>query len=255
MTIDLSGRAALVTGASRGIGRAIAAALARAGADVVLHHSGRDADRAARVASDIGAMPLAADLADADAAASLWDRALAVYGRIDTVVANAGVFETAPLDAPTADWMASWQRTLAINLTAPGLLLRAAACHAAALRDGGAEGVVLRAITVSSRAAFRGDEAEHLAYAASKGGLVALTKSVARRCPGVAAFGIAPGFTVTDMAAADLARRGDVLLAETALDALATPDDVAPLAVLFASGLADHATGTTVDVNGASFVR
>ena len=253
MTLDLSGRVALVTGGTRGIGRAISASLAASGATVLAHHSGRDEAGARAVAAALGAEALAADLADAGATDALWDEALARHGRLDVLVANAGVFERAPLDAP--DWSDRWDRTLAVNLRAPAQLLRAAARHAAARRAAGEAGVVVRAVTVSSRAAFRGDDPDYLAYAASKGGLVALTKSVARGCPGIAAFGVAPGFTRTDMAAEAVAAREAELLAETALDRLTEPEDVAPLVTLLASGRADHATGTTIDVNAASYVR
>ena len=253
MTLDLSGRVALVTGATRGIGRAVATTLADAGALVLTHHSGRDAEGARALATSLGGRALAADLRDAAATDRLWADALSAHGRVDVLVANAGVFERAPLGAD--DWAARWDRTLAVNLRAPAQLLRAAARHAAERRAAGEAGVVLRAVTVSSRAAFRGDDPDYLAYAASKGGLVALTKSVARGCPGVAAFGVAPGFTRTDMAAEAVAAREAELVAETALDRLTEPGDIAPLVALLASGLADHATGTTVDVNAASYVR
>ena len=260
MTLDLAGRTALVTGASRGIGRAVAERMAAAGARVAVHHSGRDAAAAEGLARELGAVALAADLAEPRAAARLWDDAVAALGRVDVLVANAGVFVEADPEGPLDDWLAAWDRTLAVNLTSVAVLARAAAAHGAARHREGAMRagrVAVRIVTVSSRAAFRGDDPAYLAYAASKGGVVALTKSLARGWGrrGVAAFGVAPGFTRTDMAAGALALDADALRAQTALGALAEPDDVAPTVLFLASGLADHATGTTVDVNGGSFVR
>ena len=253
MDVRLDGRVALVTGASRGIGRAVARGLAASGARVGIHYA-HDRDAAEAVASETGGVALQADLSERGAPDSLWDAALAAFGRVDVLVANAGIFEPAPLDAD--GWTEAWERTLDVNLRAPAALCRRAVLHARERLAAGETGVVVRIVTVSSRAAFRGDDEAYWAYAASKGGLVALTKSIARAGGGVAAFGVAPGFTRTDMAAASIAEQGEAAIAAgVALDRLTEPDDVAPVVVLLASGLADHATGTTVDVNAASYVR
>ena len=257
MTFDLEGRTALVTGASRGIGRSVAEALAAAGASVALHHSGRDPEAAEALAAVCGhgARPFAADLGERDAPQALWDAVALYYGSVDVVVNNAGIFRTAPLDAPLDAWLDAWDETLDVNLRAAAVLCHAAARHAAERSD--EAGVRVRVVNVSSRAAFRGDDPQHLAYAASKGGLVALTKSLARGLgrEGLVAFGVAPGFTETDMAAEAIAQHGDALRAQIALDRLTRPDDIAPIVLLLASGLADHATGTTIDVNAGSYVR
>jgi len=260
VTVDLGGRVALVTGASRGIGRAVAKQMAGAGATVAVHY-GRARDAAEALVDALGhdSRAFQADLREAGAAQSLWDAVITAYGHVDVVVANAGTFDEAPLDLDLDDWLDVWDRTLAVNLRSVAELARAAVLHArerAGRGEGGASGVVVRLVTVSSRAAFRGDDVEYLAYAASKGGVVALTKSLARAGGGLAAFGVAPGFTRTDMAAPYIDRHGEAAaLRGTALDRLTEPDDVAPTVVFLASGLADHATGTTVDVNAASHVR
>lgn len=253
MDVRLDGRVALVTGASRGIGRAVARRLAASGARVGIHYAAHRG-AAEALADEIGGVCFQADLAERDAPETLWGAALAHFGQVDVLVANAGIFEPAPLDGD--GWLDAWDRTQAVNLRAAAGLCRAAVRHAAARRGAGEEGVVVRIVTVSSRAAFRGDDPDHWAYAASKGGLVALTKSIARAGGGVAAFGVAPGFTRTDMAAASIAEHGEAAIAAgVALDRLTEPDDVAPVVAFLASGLADHATGTTVDVNAASYVR
>jgi NAD(P)-dependent dehydrogenase (short-subunit alcohol dehydrogenase family) len=259
MTIDLSGRVALVTGASRGIGRAVVERLGAAGATVGVHYS-RSRDAAESLAARLGngSRALGADLAERDAPQALWDDALRAFGRVDILVANAGLFVRAPLPDPLDGWLDAWEHTMAVNLRACAVLARAACLHAQARQDAGEEGITVRLVTVSSRAAFRGDDPEYLAYAASKGGLVALTKSVARGWGrhGVAAFGVAPGFTRTDMAAPSIAEHGEAAIwSGAALERLTEPDDVAPTILFLASGLADHATGTTVDINAASYVR
>ena len=165
-------------------------------------------------------------------------------------VANAGVAIGAPMDAADAEWDDAWETTMAVNLRAPAVQTREA------LRRFGDSGG--RIVYVASRAAFRGDAPEYAAYAASKGGLVALARTVARHWGrrGVRAFVVAPGFTRTDMADAFMRRYGEsIATADIALERLTEPDVVAPIVVFLASGLADHATGCTVDVNAGSYVR
>jgi NAD(P)-dependent dehydrogenase (short-subunit alcohol dehydrogenase family) len=251
-TIDLSGLSVLVTGASRGIGRALAEALAGAGAAVGVHYArSRAAAEAVAAACGPRACVLQADLATLDGPARLWADAVDALGGIDVLVNNAGVAVEAPLDAPTDAWADAWARTMHVNLRAPELLCRLAVPHMQQ-RGGG------RLINVASRAAFRGDAPAYLAYGASKGGLVALTRGLARAygADGLCAFVLAPGFTRTDMAQAFIDRYGEAhAAADLALPRLTEPADLAPLVVLLASGHADHATGGTFDVNAGSYVH
>jgi NAD(P)-dependent dehydrogenase (short-subunit alcohol dehydrogenase family) len=230
----------LVTGSTRGIGAAVVAAL-RGGARVVGH--GR---------SD-GPDTIGADLADPAAADRLWDAALRrLDGRIDVLVNNAGVFEAVAVDAPAADWQAQWGRTLQINLQASADLCRRAVLH---WRERGCGG---RIVNVASRAAYRGDSPAHWHYAASKAGMVAMTKSIARgyAAEGILAFAICPGFTMTGMADDYLASRGgDKLLADIPLGRVATPAEVGETAAWLALSAPASMTGAVLDINGASFVR
>lgn len=251
MNIDLTGRTVLVTGASRGIGAEIARAMAASGARVAVHYSA-SADEAEEVvfACRNGAQAFRADLADPAACKALWDGVVAAFGRIDVLVNNAGL-ATALEDPSLETWLNVWNRTVDVNLRASALLCHLACQHFQA--NGGG-----RIINISSRAAFRGDQPEYIAYAASKGGMVALTRSIARGFgkQGIVAFNIAPGFVRTAMAQDFLDQYGDdYATKDIALTRLTEPADVAPTIVFLASGLADHATGATIDINAASYVH
>lgn len=252
MRIDLEGMTVLVTGASRGIGSAIAVAAAGAGARVLAHY-GHSAEAAQSLVARLGhgAQAIRADLEDPLAAGALWEAAERAAGRIHVLINNAGIAENAPLGLDEAEWLRSWNRTLTVNLTAAGLLTRRAVAHFRAAGGG-------RIINIASRAAFRGDTIDHLAYAASKAGMVALTRSVARGLgrDGVTAFTVAPGFTRTDMAQDFIDAYGEAIATrDLALNRLTEPEDIAPTVLLMASGLMDHATGCTVDINAGSYVR
>jgi 3-oxoacyl-[acyl-carrier protein] reductase len=251
--IELTDRVVLVTGASRGIGAATARTLGAAGADVIVHY-GRDREAAAGVAAAIGEGRCAlvqADLAAPGTGSALWDQALAWRGHIDVVVNNAAIALTVGVDDPLSAWTAAWERTLRVNVIAVADICRAAILHFRA-RGGGT------IINISSRAAFRGDTPDYMHYAASKGAVVALTKSIARGFgrDGVLAYGIAPGWVRTDMAEVAVRAHGlDALTRDIPLGDMAPPEEVANVVAFLASGLARHATGTTIDINGASYVR
>ena len=252
MHIDLSNTTVLVTGASRGIGAAVARAMGKAGAKVALHYRDRR-ERATAVAAQIGrgAEVFRADLSRVEECAALWTAVVERFGRVNTLVNNAGIALSSPLEASTADWLEPWDITMAVNLRAPALLSKLAIGHF--LEKGGG-----RIINISSRAAFRGDQPAYLAYAASKGGLVSLTRSIARGFgkSGILAFNVAPGFTRTDMAQDFLDQYGeDYATNDIALARLTEPDDIAPFVVFLASGLGDHSTGCTIDINAGSYVH
>lgn len=225
----------LLTGGSRGIGAAIAAAL---DGETLAVHSTRGA--------------YAADLAEPRAPAELWDRAVAGLGGIDVLINNAGVFEANPIEAGDAEWVANWERTQRINLTAAAELCRFAVRH---WRERGVSG---RIVNVASRAAHRGDSPAHWHYAASKAGMVAITKTIARgyAADGILAFAVCPGFTMTGMADDYLASRGgEKLLADIPLGRVAMPDEVGEMVRWLALDAPASMTGAVLDVNGASYVR
>ena len=231
----------LLTGSSRGIGAAIHQALTDAGATVIGHKSTNGGS----------AHGLPADFADPAGPTALWNAALEqAGGTIDVLINNAGVFEASPLE--DADWIAQWERTMRINLTASAELCRLAVLHWQA------RGFAGRIVNIASRAAYRGDSPAHWHYAASKAGMVAMTKSIARGYAGqeILAFAVCPGFTMTGMAEDYLSSRGgDKLLADIPLGRVAMPDEIADVARFLALEAPASMTGAVIDVNGASYVR
>ena len=248
-TIDLEGKNALVTGASQGIGRAIAAQLAEAGARVAAHYSTHtiDVPRLSRPGRRPSRPTWPRPARPASCSAAWRGNSLG----LDILVNNAGFTIDSPLELDDDRWLADWQAIMAVNLTACGILCREAVRHFQG-RGGG------RIINIASRAAFRGDVAAYLAYAASKGGMVSLTRSLARGFgkDNIKAFVIAPGFTRTEMAQQFIDLHGEELvLKDIALERLTEPGDIAPTVAFLASGLADHATGCTIDINAGSYVH
>ena len=251
MNIDLNGVTALVTGGSSGIGEAIATTLAECGAVVGVHfNTGGDKARKMAEGFDNGSLAFGADLLDPEAAQKLFVTAAETLGGIDLLVNNAGIFIPAHPESGHGNWMNTWDKTLAVNLTSTGVLCREAIEH---FRGRGG-----RIVNIASRAAFRGETAEYLAYAASKGGMISLSRSIARSFgkEGIKSFTIAPGYVRTPMTEEYLEKHGDEMVAsELALDEMTDSDDIAPLVAFIASGKLDHATGCTIDINGGSYIH
>jgi NAD(P)-dependent dehydrogenase (short-subunit alcohol dehydrogenase family) len=241
----------LVTGASRGIGAAVARAFAGAGDRVAVHYATRR-EQAERVAAELpgeGHAVVGADLADAEAVRAMVEAAAGALGGIDVLVNNAGAIEPHPIDETAyEEWTGAWERTLAVNLVGAANVTWCAVRH---MGRGG------RIVNVASRGAFRG-EPRQPAYGASKAGLVALGQSLARALGprGIAVTSVAPGFTETDMAAEQLAgERGRARRAESPLGRVATPEDIAAAVLYLASPEAELASGAVLDLNGASYLR
>lgn len=250
MTISLAGRRALVTGASRGIGRAVALVLAAEGAKVAVHY-GQDAKAAENVRRELaggGHAVLGCDLADPAQAAALADRAAEALGGLDIVVNNAGIYRRHDLHEP--GWLETWNRTLAVNLTAPALIIAGALPY---LEQAGRAHIV----NISSRGAYRG-EPQGPAYGASKAGLNALSQSLAQALAPrhVTVVGVAPGWVLTDMTKEYLdSPEGEAIRAQSPAGRVATAAEVAAVVALAVSGRADALQGAVIDVNCASYLR
>ncbi|TXG81719.1 MAG: SDR family oxidoreductase [Sphingomonadales bacterium] len=251
--LALKDKTVLITGGSRGIGRAIVLAVASRGARVIVHYNGAQAAAQATLEDAGGNGGLAqADLSQPLAARSLWDRALGVAGgRIDVLINNAATMRQSGVEAEWQDWAVDWQTVMQVNLLAPADLVKAAVPHF--LGNGGG-----RIVNVTSRAAHRGDAPDYMHYAASKAALAALTKSVARGYArqGVLAFSVAPGFTRTDMAQDWVDAYGEAYATQDIpLGRMATPEEIGGLVAYLAGEAPASLTGATLDANGASYVR
>jgi 3-oxoacyl-[acyl-carrier protein] reductase len=242
----MAGRGVLVTGASRGIGRAVAEAFAALGDRVARHYNTTPIGYP--LPGD-GHLSVRGDVRDPDAVRSLVDEAAAGLGRLDVVVNNAAIFPPHPIrETSYVDWQAAWQDTLAANLIGPANVCWCAARH---LQRGG------RIVNVSSRGAFRGEKSQP-AYGASKAGLNSLTQSLALALgpAGISVTAVAPGFVETDMANETLkSPRGPEIRAQSPFNRVARAEEVAAAVVYLASPEAEWATGAVLDLNGASYLR
>jgi NAD(P)-dependent dehydrogenase (short-subunit alcohol dehydrogenase family) len=247
----VTNRAILITGASRGIGRATAEAFAALGDRVAVHH--RDsAALAEKVRASLpgdGHVVVQADLADSAAVRAMVDAAAQALGGLDVLVNNAGIYQSHPItEVSYEEWQEAWQATLGVNLIGAA---NATWCAVQHMLPGG------RIVNVSSRGAFRGEPGQP-AYGASKAGLNAMGQSLAKALGprGIAVGTVAPGFVETDMAAERLSSPdGDVIRAQSPFGRVARPEEIAAAVVYLASPEAEWASGTIIDLNGASYLR
>ncbi|MDX2305870.1 MAG: SDR family oxidoreductase [Microscillaceae bacterium] len=253
MHIDLHGKKILVTGASRGIGKAIARHALLAGAKVGIHYA-KSQQTALEFKEEFPhqAVPLQADLSLSGSVFRLFEESIEALDGLDVLINNAGVAIHSPLNGEDTQWLDHWHTTLNTNLLASCILSRKAVEYFLSQKQTG------RIVHIASRAAFRGDTPDYLAYAASKGGMVALSHSLARAYgkQGIMSFVVAPGFTQTDMAQHFMQEYGEAhALKDIALNKLTQPEDIAPVVLLMAGGYLDHATGTTVHINAGSYAH
>jgi 3-oxoacyl-[acyl-carrier protein] reductase len=252
MKIELVNKNILVTGASGGIGKAIAGQLLKSGARVAAHYNASPVQLQGLTEDQLNNLStFKADLSSTEETAKLFNAVINSLGHLDVIINNAGLALKSEVEGPIEKFIARWQTTMAVNLQAVGILCRQAILHFSERKSG----II---INISSRAAFRGDTSDYLAYAASKAGVVALTRSIARAYgkQGIIAFNIAPGFVKTAMADEFIEEYGEgIVKDDIALAELTQPHDLAPLVTFLASGLANHATGGTFDVNAGSYVH
>ena len=254
--LDLSDKTILVTGASKGIGASIIAALGREGAHVIGHYGSDEAGaRAATVGIAAERVRLiAGDLAKPGEPARIWRDALAWRGRIDVLVNNAAMMAyEGGIDDTDEVWERIWAETLQVNVKAPADLLRGAVRH---FRKSGGGTI----ITISSWNAQRGStNPVTIAYAASKAAVMAATKTIARGYAkeNILAYIVAPGVVRTRLSENFAATQGgeQVVTASLAMGEWVPPGDIAELVAFLATGRCRHLTGATLDVNGASYVR
>jgi 3-oxoacyl-[acyl-carrier protein] reductase len=250
---DFQGKSVLVTGASRGIGRATAIAFAQAGATVALHYNQDQTAAVATKAMLVGERHclVQADVADPLAVEKMVAEAIADLGKIDILVNNAGIYQEHPLaQTRYQDWQQIWQRTLNVNLLGA---VNTAYCVAQSMieRQQG------RIINVTSRGAFRG-EPNATAYGASKAGLNAFSQSLAQHLAPyhIAVTAIAPGWVATDMAQPTLeSSTGDAIRQQSPLNRVASPAEIAHTILFLAAAESEFLTGAIVDMNGASYLR
>ncbi len=251
--MDFSGKYVLVTGGSRGIGRAIVTDFAKRGAILAIHYN-KNKDAAQQTLDSIpgtGHILVQAEMADANAVNQMVETVVNSFGALDIVVNNAGIYKPHPLQqVDYRQWQDLWQETMAVNLTGPANLCYSAAQYMK--KSGGG-----RIVNVSSRGAFRG-EPEAPAYGASKAALNAMSQSLAKQLAkdNIFVAVVAPGFVETDMAEEFLdGPEGDFIRNQSPLGRVARPEEVAHAVVFLASEGAQFMTGTIVDVNGASYLR
>jgi len=247
----LEGKTILITGAGRGIGLKTVEVAVREGARVIAH-VGRHLESRPEFDqfNKRQVHQISGDLAASDGAEKIWKEALCWAHRIDVLINNAGVYVASPIGSEE-QWNSGWNSNLMINLQAPANLCRSAIKHFISTGEG-------TIINMASRSSHRGDDSEHLAYGAAKGGLLALTKGISRSYATnkTLAYAVAPAWVRTEMAEAHIALKGEANVTEQLPMCEITPaTDVAEMVVFLASGRSRHANGCTIDITGADYVR
>ena len=246
----------LLTGSSKGIGYKIAEDLLAEGHDLALHYNKNESPLKALLKNDkTSSFSIQADLSNKDEIKKMVVNTIDKLSFPDCIINNAGIAESADISLDINSWSNMFDKTIDVNLKAPSLIFKEFLKHK---RDKKINSR-LRIINIASRAAFRGEQQDYISYACSKGGIISLTKTMSRsfgESDNIVAISIAPGFVRTEMAQSFIDKHGeDVVKQGITLDRLTEPKDISPLVSLIVSGKMDHSTGSTIDVNGGSFLR
>ncbi len=246
----------LLTGSSKGIGYKIAEDLLAEGHDLALHYNKNESPLKALLKNDkTSSFSIQADLSNKDEIKKMVVNTIDKLSFPDCIINNAGIAESADISLDINSWSNMFDKTIDVNLKAPTLIFKEFLKHK---RDKKINSR-LRIINIASRAAFRGEQQDYISYACSKGGIISLTKTMSRsfgESDNIVSISIAPGFVRTEMAQSFIDKHGeDVVRQGITLDRLTEPKDISPLVSLIVSGKMDHSTGSTIDVNGGSFLR
>ena len=246
----------LLTGSSKGIGYKIANDLLAEGHELALHYNKNESPLSALLKKDkTGSFSIQADLSQQEEIKKMVENTIGKLSFPDCIINNAGIAESADISLDINDWSKMFDKTIDVNLKAPSIIFKEFLKYKREKKINSR----LRIINIASRAAFRGEQQEYISYACSKGGIISLTKTMSRsfgETDNIVAISIAPGFVRTDMAQSFIDKHGeDVVGQGITLDRLTEPKDISPLVSLIVSGKMDHSTGSTIDVNGGSFLR
>ena len=246
----------LLTGSSKGIGYEIAKNLLAEGHELALHYNKNESPLDALLKKDkTGSFSIQADLSQQEEIKKMVESTIGKLSFPDCIINNAGIAESADISIDFEKWNDLFDRTINVNLKAPSLIFKELINYKRANKIKSR----LRFINIASRAAFRGEQEDYISYACSKGGMISLTKTMSRsfgETDNIVAISIAPGFVRTEMAQSFIEKHGeDDVRQGITLDRLTEPKDISPLVSLIVSGKMDHSTGSTIDVNGGSFLR
>ena len=246
----------LLTGSSKGIGYKIAKDLIKEGHQLALHYNSNKSFLEALVNEySSNSFTVKADLSVENEIKNLVDSTIENLSFPDCIINNAGIAESANIILDLNNWSKMFDKTIDVNLKAPSLIFKEFLKYKREKKIKSR----LRFINIASRAAFRGEQQDYISYACSKGGVISLTKTMSRsfgETDNIVAFSIAPGFVRTEMAQSFIDKHGeDVVKQGITLDRLTEPKDISPIVSLIVSGKMDHSTGSTIDVNGGSFLR